>query len=123
MCSGKKICARVAEPQRPLFRACRDLILRKCTSDRPGGSSHLRKGAFRRTRTAGDAEALDVAQGVVRDELRNQEWLRIMAQPSGRSFEEMRVAILEFLDTDVFDRPSRIAHRFSIPSWTRGIST
>ncbi len=46
---------------------------------------------------------LDVAQGVARDELRSEEWLRLMAQVSGRSYEQMRVAILEFLDTEVFN--------------------
>src|SRR6185437_3436271 len=32
-----------------------------------------------------------------------EEWLRLIAQLSDRSFEEMRVAILEFLDTDIFN--------------------
>jgi len=45
---------------------------------------------------------LDVAQGVAKEELRSEEWLRLMAQLSGRTYEQMRVAILEFLDTDVF---------------------
>jgi hypothetical protein len=31
-----------------------------------------------------------------------EEWLRLMAQISDRSYEQIRVAILEFLDTDVF---------------------
>ena len=43
-----------------------------------------------------------VAQGVAKEELRSEEWLRLMAQLSDRSYEQMRVAILEFLDTDVF---------------------
>ena len=46
---------------------------------------------------------LDVAQGVAREELQSEEWLRLMAQLSGRSYEQVRVAILEFLDTDVFN--------------------
>ncbi|MBI1789568.1 MAG: XRE family transcriptional regulator, partial [Acidobacteria bacterium] len=46
---------------------------------------------------------LDVAQGVAKEELRSEEWLRLMAQLSDRSYEQMRVAILEFLDTDVFN--------------------
>jgi hypothetical protein len=46
---------------------------------------------------------LDVSQGLAREELRSEEWLRLMAQLSGRSYEEMRVAILEFLDADVFN--------------------
>jgi hypothetical protein len=46
---------------------------------------------------------LDVAQAVAREELRNEEWLRRMAPLSSRSFEQMRVSILEFLDADVFE--------------------
>jgi hypothetical protein len=45
---------------------------------------------------------LDVAQGIANEELRSEEWLRLMAELRGRSYEQMRVAILEFLDTDVF---------------------
>src|SRR6185295_11693082 len=45
---------------------------------------------------------LDVCQSVAREELRSDEWLRSMAEHSGRSFEQTRVAVLEFLDTDVF---------------------
>ncbi len=45
----------------------------------------------------------NVAQGVAREELRSEEWLRSMAQLSGRSYEQIRVAVLEFLDTDVFN--------------------
>ena len=44
-----------------------------------------------------------MAQGVAKEELRSEEWLRLMAQLSDRSYEQMRVAILEFLDTDVFN--------------------
>jgi len=34
--------------------------------------------------------------------LQSENWLRLVARLSSRSYEEMRVAILEFLDTDVF---------------------
>jgi hypothetical protein len=46
---------------------------------------------------------LDVAKRVAKEELESEEWLRLMAQLSNRSYEQMRVAILEFLDTDVFN--------------------
>jgi hypothetical protein len=39
---------------------------------------------------------------VARVELRNEPWLRKVAKLAGRSFEEMRVIVLEFLDTDIF---------------------
>src|SRR5260370_41321523 len=44
---------------------------------------------------------LDVAKRAAKEKLRSEEWLRLMAQLSDRSYEQMRVAILEFLDTDV----------------------
>jgi hypothetical protein len=46
---------------------------------------------------------LDVAQGVAKEKLQSEEWLRLMARLSDRSYEQVRVSILEFLDTDVFN--------------------
>ena len=45
---------------------------------------------------------LDVGKHVAKGELQNEEWLRSVARLSGRSYKQMRVMILEFLDTDVF---------------------
>ena len=45
---------------------------------------------------------LDVAKGIARDELDSEKWLRLMARLSKRSYEQMRVTVLEFLDTDIF---------------------
>ena len=118
---------RVAEPQRPLFRACRDLILRKCTSATGREVRRIfEKEPFGELERLVTQKLLDVAQGVVREELRNQEWLRIMAERSGRSFEEMRVAILEFLDSDVFDATLESCAAFLDPivdSWDIDLRT
>ncbi|HET9177147.1 MAG TPA: hypothetical protein VFQ24_02180 [Terriglobia bacterium] len=46
---------------------------------------------------------LDVVKQAAREELENENWLRLVARLSNRSFEDIRVSILEFLDTDVFD--------------------
>ena len=46
---------------------------------------------------------LDVAQGVAKQELESEDWLRLMSQAAGRSYEQMRVATLEFLETEVFN--------------------
>lgn len=95
---------RVAEPPRPLFEECRDLILRKCEPERHKEIRRIfEKEPFGELERLVTQTLLDVAQGVARDELRSEEWLRLMAQLSGRSYEQMRVAILEFLDTDVFN--------------------
>lgn len=95
---------KVAEPPRPLFKDCRELILRKCD---PAREKELRrifeKEPFGELERLVTQKLLDVAQGVAKEELQSEEWLRRMAQLSDRSFEQMRVSILEFLDTDIFN--------------------
>jgi hypothetical protein len=46
---------------------------------------------------------LDVTKRVAKEELESENWLRLVARLSERSYEQMRVIILEFLDTDVFN--------------------
>jgi transcriptional regulator with XRE-family HTH domain len=95
---------RVVESPGPLFKECRDLILRKCD---PGRRKEIRrifeKEPFGELERLVTQKLLDVTQGVAKEELRSEEWLRLMAQLSSRSYEQMRVAVLEFLDTDVFN--------------------
>jgi transcriptional regulator with XRE-family HTH domain len=94
---------RAAEPPAPLFRECRGLILRKCEAGRRQEMRRIfEKDAFGELERMVTQRLLDVVQGVAREELRSEEWLRLMAQLSDRSFEQMRVAILEFLDSDIF---------------------
>jgi transcriptional regulator with XRE-family HTH domain len=94
---------KVAEPPGPLFQEFRDLTLRKCEPQRRAEIRRiLEKEAFGELERLVTQKILDVAQAIAREELRSDEWLRSMAELSGRSFEEMRVAVLEFLDTDVF---------------------
>jgi transcriptional regulator with XRE-family HTH domain len=94
---------RVAEPPVPLFKECRQLILRKCEPERTEEVRRIfDKEPFGELERLVTQKLLDVAQSVARDELRSEEWLRLMAELGKRSYEQMRVAILEFLDTDVF---------------------
>ena len=95
---------RVTEPPRPLFEECRELILRKCVPDSEKEVRRIfEKEPFGELERLVTQKLLDVAQGVAKEELRSEEWLRLMAQAGGRSYEQMRVAILEFLDTEVFN--------------------
>ena len=86
----------------PLFREVRELILRKCN---PDTARHVR-GVFER-QPFGELERLvtqkllDVVKGLAQQELENAAWLRSVAELSGRSYEAMRVIVLEFLDTDI----------------------
>lgn len=94
---------KAAAPLQPLFKDSRELILRKCDPGRRNEIENIfAKQPFGELERLVTQKLLDVTQGVARDELRNEEWLRSMAELSHRSYEQMRVAILEFLDTDVF---------------------
>jgi len=94
---------KVAEPLDPLFRNCRELILRKCAAVRQAEFRLIfEKEPFGELERLVTHKLLDVAQGVAREELRSEEWLRVMSQLSSRSYEQTRVRILEFLDTDIF---------------------
>jgi hypothetical protein len=78
------------------------MILRKCdTATQKELRRICEKEPFGELERLVTQKLLDVAQGVAREELRSEEWLRHMAQSSGRSYEQIRVAVLEFLDTDV----------------------
>jgi transcriptional regulator with XRE-family HTH domain len=91
------------EEATPLFGEVREVILRKCHPDR---QAHVRaifdQQAFGELERLVTQRVLEVLQAVAKEELENDYWLRMVADLSGRSFEEMRVIVLEFLDTDVF---------------------
>ncbi len=94
---------KVAEVPAPFFKDGRDLILNKCYPDiREEVAQIFQKEPFGEFERLITQKVLDVAQGVAREELRSEAWLRSMALLSGHSFEQMRVAVLEFLDTDVY---------------------
>ena len=86
-----------------MFKDFRNLILLKC---RPGRKRQVRtifeKEAFGELERLVTQKLLDVAKGIAREQLDSQEWLRNVAQVRGQSYEEARVQVLEFLDTDVF---------------------
>jgi transcriptional regulator with XRE-family HTH domain len=94
---------KVADPPAPLFQDFRELILRKCE---PRRRSQVRaifeKEPFGELERLVTQKLLDVAKGVAREELNSEKWLRATARLGKRSYEQMRVAILEFLDTDIF---------------------
>jgi hypothetical protein len=63
---------------------------------------------------------------VAKDELKNDYWLRMVARLSDRSYEEMRVIVLEFLDTDVFHLSAENCISFLDPlieSWDIDLAT
>lgn len=94
---------KLADPPRPLFQGFRELMLRKCASDKQGEVRAIfEKEPFGELERLVTQKLLDVAKRVAREELGSENWVRLIARLSGRSYEQMRVMILEFLDTDVF---------------------
>jgi transcriptional regulator with XRE-family HTH domain len=94
---------KIADPPSPLFQDFRELILRKCE---PRKRKQLRaifeKEPFGELERLVTQKLLDVAKGVAKEELDSEKWLRLMARLGKRSYEQVRVTILEFLDTDIF---------------------
>jgi transcriptional regulator with XRE-family HTH domain len=94
----------LADPPAPLFPEVRKLIIRKCRAEkRKVARDTFEKQAFGELERLVTQKLLDVTKKIVKDELKNETWLRSVAKRRGRSYEEMRAIILEFLDTDVFN--------------------
>jgi transcriptional regulator with XRE-family HTH domain len=94
---------KVADPPAPLFEHFRELTLRKCDSPKREQVRRIfEKEAFGELERLVTQKLLDVAKGVIKEELESENWLRLVARLSGRSYQEMRVVAIEFLDTDVF---------------------
>ena len=91
-------------PPKPLFKEVRELILRKCASDKEDQIRVIfEKQPFGELERLVTQKLLDVVKRVAKDELANETWLHSVARLSRRSYEAVRVSILEFLDTDVFN--------------------
>ena len=87
----------------PLFKEVRELVLRKCHPDRQEQVRAIfEKQPFGELELLVTQKLLDVVKGVARKELESEDWLSLVGMLSNRSYEQMRVATLEFLDTDVF---------------------
>lgn len=88
----------------PLFKEVRELLLEKC---KPSKRTQIRaifeKEAFGELERLVTQKLLDVLKVLVREELGRENWLRIVARESNRNYKQMRVAVLEFLDADVFN--------------------
>ena len=95
---------KIDEPARPLLQEIRELILRKCKTEK---ANQLRpifeKEPFGEIERLITQKLLDVAKGVAKEEWKNEDWLRVVARLNQKSYEEMRVIVLEFLDTDIFN--------------------
>ena len=111
----------------PLFKEVRELILRKCN---PAKERQVRaifeKQPFGELERLVTQKLLDVVKRVSQEELQSENWLRLVARVSGRSYEQTRVTILEFLDTDIFTLSAENCLSFLDPlieSWDIDLAT
>lgn len=94
----------LVEPPAPLFKEARELILRKCAPERePQVRAIFEKQPFGELERLVTQKLLDVVKTVAKEELDSESWLRLVARLTRRSYEDMRVNVLEFLDTDIFN--------------------
>ena len=115
------------DPPAPLFEEVRELILGKCTPEkRQQVQAIFEKQPFGELERLVTQKLLDVVKRVAREELGSEKWLRTIARLSGRSYKQMRVMILEFLDTDMFHVSGENCVSFLNPlieSWDIDLST
>src|SRR5438309_10756866 len=94
---------KLADPPTPLFKEVRELILGKCE---PSKEQLIRamfeKEPFGTLERLVTQKLLDVVKRVTKEELDDKNWLRRVARLTNRSYEQMRVIVLEFLEADIF---------------------
>jgi transcriptional regulator with XRE-family HTH domain len=105
---------KIQSPPIPLFKDVRELLLRKCKRDkRRELQAIFEKEPFGELERLVTQKLMDEVKALAKEELERESWLRVIARESNRSYKQMRVAVLEFLDADVFNiTPDRVVgHR------------
>jgi transcriptional regulator with XRE-family HTH domain len=106
---------------RPLNEGVRDFVLRKCLpASEPQVRAEFEKDAFGPLERLVVQKLLDVVKNVTERELSSEHGVHLLARISGRTFEETRVTMLEFLDTDVINLSTEDCYSFLDPlieSW------
>jgi transcriptional regulator with XRE-family HTH domain len=117
----------LGDPPAPLFKEVRELILRKCA---PAKEKQIRaifeKQPFGELERFVTQKLLDVIKNVAKEELNSENWLHVVARLTGRRYEQLRVTLLEFLDTDVFNLSPENCISFLEPlieSWDVDLTT
>jgi transcriptional regulator with XRE-family HTH domain len=107
---------KLGEIPEPLFRDFRDLVLRKCVPEKRDEVRQVFEAqSFGIVERLVTRKLLEVVQQFARRELDTENWFRLAACVGGRSREELRVIVLEFLDADVFHVSSESCVAFLDP--------
>jgi len=117
----------LAGPPAPMFREIRELIARKCVPDKEKQVRAIfEKQPFGELERLVTQKLLDVIKKVAKEELNSENWLHLVARLTSRSYEQVRVTLLEFLDTDVFNLSPENCVSFLDPlieSWDVDLAT
>ena len=93
----------IGEDPAPLFQGVRTLIVSKCNRSKAKAVAAIFETApFGELERLVTQKLLEAAKAVAARELENEEWLRAVTQNTGRRYRQMRVLVLEFLDTSPF---------------------
>lgn len=118
---------RLGDQPTPLLHNVRELILRKC---HPRKTKQIReifeKQHFGELERFITQKLLSVVKSVARQELDNPTWMRKVARLSKKSYPQMRVTVLEFLDATIFDLSDENCIAFLDPlieSWNVDLAT
>lgn len=118
---------RLGDQPTPLLHNVRELILRKCHPEKTGQIRAIfEKQHFGELERFVTQKLLGVVKSVARQELDNPTWMRNVARLSKKSYPQMRVTVLEFLDTTIFDLSSENCIAFLDPlieSWNIDLTT
>src|SRR5881396_963986 len=118
---------KLGDPPSPLFKEVRELILGKCNPDKQTEIRAIfEKQPFGELERLVTQKLLDVVKGLAKQELENEPWLRRVARLSHQSYEQIRVIVLEFLDTNIFNLSSENCVSFFNPlieSWDIDLAT
>ncbi|HEY6185815.1 MAG TPA: helix-turn-helix transcriptional regulator [Terriglobales bacterium] len=117
----------LAGPPAPMFREIRELIVRKCVPDKQAEVREIfERQPFGELERLVTQKLLDVIKRVAKEELNSENWVHLVARLAGRSYEQTRVTLLEFLDTDVFSLSPENCVSFLDPlieSWDIDLTT
>src|ERR1051326_2719017 len=88
----------------PLHKEVRELLLQKCKREKRNRVRAIfEKEPFGELERLITQKLLDVVKALAREELGREDWLRAVARESARSYRQMRVSVMEFLETDVLN--------------------
>ena len=118
---------RLGDQPTPLLHNVRELILRKCD---PKKTTQVRdifeKQHFGELERFVTQKLLGVVKDVARQELDNPTWMRKVARLNKKSYPQMRVIVLRFLNTTIFDLSHENCIAFLDPlieSWNIDLAT